>query len=320
MDYAEQYSQAQALLDQPGHIKAHLPVAFVMEQYGIQLSAGEGRLHGVCPFHADHDPSMDVYPWGAGERWGCFACGAGGDVLDFVQKMSGVGFREACEICLRGIDRMKALGWQKPALTAQFEWNEAAATELWRCASTGGLEEIVVAKGWCFPASHLTATWGCRAQGSELLVPVWDEHKNMVGLKHRPLNGSRSLISLPGSRLRTTLYGAHLLRPADSHNHLTLVVEGESDAWTASWLLRGTPWSVLGLPAGAGASPTRLDLFAGRAPILALDGDDAGRLSAGRWKDALGPFAVVLDLPDGDDITSVEKAEPGWLKGRLEER
>lgn len=316
MDYAAQYAEAQALLDEPSYIKAALPIAFVAEQAGVRLVQGEGRLHGICPFHPDKDPSFDIYPWGAGERFGCFACGAGGDVLDFIQRMWLLGFRDACEMAKRGIERMKALGWERPVLGGQFEWNEQAATELWRCSSIVGLEEIIAAKGWCFPAEHLTATWGCRAQGAELIVPVWDENKAMVGLKHRPLNGQRSLISLPGSRLRTTLYGAHQPRWGQ-----VLLTEGESDAWTASWLLRNKGMACLSLPAGAGAAPARLDLLRGREVVIAFDGDEAGRLSAARWFAALDSSCIrgdILDLPQGQDITSMTAQEPSWLLDQLE--
>lgn len=309
------YAEAEALMAQPALIKQSLPLAFVMEQYGVALQSDGQRLTGRCCFHQDNSPSMDVYSWGAGERWGCWACGAGGDVLDFVMRMSGVGFREACEICLRGIERMKALGWERPVLGAVFEWNAPAAEDLLRRASIVGLQGIIDAKGWCFPESHLL-NWGCRVQGEEMLVPVWDETKSLVGLKHRPLSGARSLLSLPGSRLRTTLYGAH----GDTLGRTEcLLTEGESDAWTASYVLRMFDVHVMSLPAGCGASPTRLDLLARYSNVhLAFDGDDPGRMSAARWKDALGESAVILDLPDGEDITSVTRQDPAWLTSRME--
>lgn len=46
-----------------------------------------------CPFHEDHSPSFVVYP---GTRsFYCFGCGAYGDVLTFIMRAEGVGFREA---------------------------------------------------------------------------------------------------------------------------------------------------------------------------------------------------------------------------------
>ena len=44
----------------------------------------KGReMVGLCPFHSDHSPSMYVNPHK--QIFKCFACGAGGDVLKFVQ-------------------------------------------------------------------------------------------------------------------------------------------------------------------------------------------------------------------------------------------
>jgi DNA primase len=56
----------------------------------------KGREYvGLCPFHDDHKPSMNVVP-GKG-IFHCFVCGAGGDVLSFVQKFHKMEFREALE-------------------------------------------------------------------------------------------------------------------------------------------------------------------------------------------------------------------------------
>lgn len=48
---------------------------------------------GVCPFHADHDPSLRISS--AKGIYKCFACGAGGNVFTFLQKMDGLTFPEA---------------------------------------------------------------------------------------------------------------------------------------------------------------------------------------------------------------------------------
>jgi len=50
---------------------------------------------GLCPFHADHKPSMYVNP--AKQIFKCFACGAGGDVFKFVQLREGLTFPQAIE-------------------------------------------------------------------------------------------------------------------------------------------------------------------------------------------------------------------------------
>lgn len=55
--------------------------------------AGINRI-GLCPFHADRTPSMYVSP--NKNSYKCYACGAGGDVIDFVMREENLSFTEAC--------------------------------------------------------------------------------------------------------------------------------------------------------------------------------------------------------------------------------
>ena len=48
---------------------------------------------GCCPFHEDHTASLSV--GGIPDRWHCFGCGAGGDVIDWTMRTTHVGFTEA---------------------------------------------------------------------------------------------------------------------------------------------------------------------------------------------------------------------------------
>jgi CHC2-type zinc finger protein len=55
---------------------------------------------GLCPFHAEKTASFFV-----NEDKGffhCFGCQAKGDVIDFIQRLDGLGFRDACKVL--GID------------------------------------------------------------------------------------------------------------------------------------------------------------------------------------------------------------------------
>jgi DNA primase len=61
----------------------------------VALKAKGREYVGLCPFHDDHKPSMNVVP-GKG-IFHCFVCGSGGDVLSFVQKFHKMEFREALE-------------------------------------------------------------------------------------------------------------------------------------------------------------------------------------------------------------------------------
>src|SRR5262249_21317028 len=54
------------------------------------------RLLWPCPFHRDHDPSLQVDP--AERRWKCWPCDLGGDAPALVMKLKGAGFPEAVRI------------------------------------------------------------------------------------------------------------------------------------------------------------------------------------------------------------------------------
>lgn len=61
----------------------------------VALKAKGREYVGLCPFHDDHKPSMNVVPNKG--IFHCFVCGAGGDVFSFVQKFHKMEFREALE-------------------------------------------------------------------------------------------------------------------------------------------------------------------------------------------------------------------------------
>lgn len=67
------------------------PIEDVAERLGMKV----GRHLALCPFHDDRHPSLhfDLRH----NRWKCFACGAGGNVIDLVMRYLNMGFRESVE-------------------------------------------------------------------------------------------------------------------------------------------------------------------------------------------------------------------------------
>jgi DNA primase len=61
----------------------------------VSLKKKGREMVGLCPFHDDHRPSMNVNP--AKQIFKCFACGAGGDVFKFVQMRENLTFPQAIE-------------------------------------------------------------------------------------------------------------------------------------------------------------------------------------------------------------------------------
>jgi len=78
-------------------LKDEVSLVRLVEAAGVKLEKrGKDRV-GCCPFHDDKTPSFVVSP--EKNLWNCLgACGEGGDVIGFVQKLEGVSFRHAVEL------------------------------------------------------------------------------------------------------------------------------------------------------------------------------------------------------------------------------
>ena len=63
-------------------VKEHLTARQAAEYYGLKV-----RSNGTacCPFHDDKHPSMKI-----DKNYHCFACGVGGDAVDYVSRMFGL--------------------------------------------------------------------------------------------------------------------------------------------------------------------------------------------------------------------------------------
>ena len=74
-------------------LKARHPLGDTVEAAGVRLR-GRGRVRqGVCPFHDENEGSFTVYA--DSERFYCFGCGEGGDVLDFIRRVENLSLPEA---------------------------------------------------------------------------------------------------------------------------------------------------------------------------------------------------------------------------------
>ena len=67
----------------------------VISQYVVLKRSGR-NFFGLCPFHKEKSPSFSVSP--DRQIFHCFGCGAGGNVIHFIQKIENIDFRETMEI------------------------------------------------------------------------------------------------------------------------------------------------------------------------------------------------------------------------------
>lgn len=82
-------------------IKRETDLAALVRSRGIELKKhGAGNLIGICPFHADKEPSFIVTP-GKG-LFHCMGCGAAGNAIQFIERFDGVSFRHAFELLNAG--------------------------------------------------------------------------------------------------------------------------------------------------------------------------------------------------------------------------
>ena len=99
----------------------------------VSLKKKGREMVGVCPFHEDHRPSMYVNP--SKQIFKCFACGAGGDVLKFVQMRENLTFPQAVErLAERAGIQLKAARSARPrqrSQTGEIDPNTLAKLNAW---------------------------------------------------------------------------------------------------------------------------------------------------------------------------------------------
>ena len=78
-------------------LKREVSVERLAEARDIKLHRHGADLLGLCPFHADHSPSLVITP--SKNLWHCLgACNMGGTAIDWVMKANGISFRHAVEL------------------------------------------------------------------------------------------------------------------------------------------------------------------------------------------------------------------------------
>ena len=85
-------------------------VALVGES--LTLRRVGNKYKALCPFHDDHNPSLELNP--ERQSYKCWSCGAGGDIFDFVKNYEHVDFAEA----LRMLADRAGIVLEKPSPSA----------------------------------------------------------------------------------------------------------------------------------------------------------------------------------------------------------
>ena len=315
--------------------RAH-PVEMVIARYGVELRPSGSALVGRCPLHVDEGrPNLHVYP--ASRSWYCYRCSMGGDVISFVQRIEGLGFREAVgrlqkELPSSRVQRLRPVLREKPRRTLGGDWGPseqaclAAAVELYHNRLLSEPVALAYAERRGLDRTTLDEHRIGYASGNELAAYLRQRHLQMraavrVGLLRR--DGSEAMggrIVIPEIRdgqpiwlVGRTITDSRGDQPkylglpgpkpllgweAAVAERMVVVVEGPFD-----WLtLRRWHYPSVAL-VGTHIRPAAVKALSRFERIyLALDGDEAGRAAAADLARTLGERAVEIVLPRVKDV------------------
>lgn len=86
--------------EEKARLKREISIVRLAQARGVKLKQYGKELIGLCPFHKDTNPSLNIDP--VKNVWHCKgACGEGGDVILWVMRAEGVSFRHAVELLKR---------------------------------------------------------------------------------------------------------------------------------------------------------------------------------------------------------------------------
>ena len=309
-------------------LKTRHPLGDTVESAGVALR-GKGRVRqGVCPFHQEAEGSFTVYA--DTEKFYCFGCGAGGDVLDFVQRTEGLTLPEAIRRLDDGTAPVTAAvvrpaAARQPAAPAIPPRDSALltaagrfyASELRRSskaraylASRGIGFEAAVSLGLGYATGRglrehlqLTGFGGHRLRDSGLVL----EHgaERFAGMVTVPDTASGGVRWLTGRAVDAQAKPRFQAVPGPKPV-LGLARIGPAPPWIVvtegvfDWLTLAA-WDY---PACAALGTQSMDKVAANLRgcprvFLAFDNDNAGREAGQGLKDLLGRRAAVVNLPQG---------------------
>lgn len=262
-------------------VKAAVSMRLVLEDYGVLEKlrrSGREQYRGRCPIHRGE--GRDAFHAHLGKNvFHCFACGAGGNVLDLVAELEQCSAREAA---LRLQRRYGAGGWS-PAprqsepgegqlVTEKREGNPVLPFSLPGLA----VDHPYVSDRGLSPETASRFEIGYHAgpgiMTGRLAIPIHDEYGRLVAYCGRSVAGEPPRYKFPaGFRKSAVLFNYH--RAAAGCG--VVVVEGFFDCMR----VHQAGFSSVVALMGSALSQQQADLLAGRFTeiVLMLDGDPAGQ-------------------------------------------
>jgi len=280
-------------------VKSRVTLAQVLHGYGVDWlrRSGPDQYRGRCPIHQGQ--GRDAFH--ANLRRGvfhCFACGAGGNVLDFVAAMEGCSIRRAA---LRLQD---AAGPSAGGLAASMRSERGKLVTKKRESNPplrfslplDSVHPYLMQRGMdAVTIGHFGVGY-CGGRGimsGRIAIPIHDGAGRLIAYSGRAVDGADPRYRFPaGFQKSQVLFNYHRARAADIDS--VIVVEGFFDCMRVHQA--GFP-AVVALM-GARLSPAQGHLLTGRFSnvVLMLDGDATGRAATAQIANDLAPACRVYPL------------------------
>lgn len=229
----------------------------------------------LCPAHDDHTPSCHIYD----DRFHCFACGAHGDAVDWLELVHNLSTAEA----IKELER-RAGGYVPPAterrpapparpLTFKPVDAKLLARHRRKADQLYSLPFALQRHG--FTVDDLKRL-GFAAYSNDAVFPVTGPDGTVLALKRRfanPTDGERYRYTTPGHGTPAWC------SPDFGKSEVVLIVEGELNGM-ACWLA-APELAVMGI-AGTGGS-LHTAALRGRTVYVYADGDGPGQKARDKW-------------------------------------
>jgi DNA primase len=277
-------------------IKRSVPLAALLRQYQVKLHrSGVDQYRGSCPIHRGE--GREAFHANLSKNvFHCFACGAGGTVLDFMAAMEPCSLREAALKLARQTTAAAASG--KQLVTRK-------SRPLRRLGFTlRGIDSVhpyLAARGIERRTAEQFGVGMYRGSGifsGRLVIPIHNHLGELVAYCGRAVDGSAPRYRFPpGFAKSEILFNFH--RAAAAEKPAVVVVEGFFDCLK---LHQAGVRSVVALMGSAlYHSQQRLLIECFRHVILMLDGDAAGRHATAEIAARLRPHCTVQVIHLGPD-------------------
>jgi hypothetical protein len=270
---------------------------------------GDKPIACPLPGHDDGTPSFNLWaPDDAGipQRFGCFGCARGGDVVELIQELEGLdqegALRRAGELAAEEAQDETPRERRIPEKKEGADLNELVRSleEAMDVRRLEKFQKYMTTKALDGEQleGYAMSSWGWTVgDNGAVAVPHRDREGQVTAVKYRTPDKKWAE---DGSRY-PALYGAW----RDRARKRVVLCEGESDTLWAAWSLRAEDVDVLGLPSGAGQGvpDSWIQELAGRELVMVFDADDAGMTAAAKWS-GIRPDALLARLPEGEDLLS----------------